>query len=63
MKTYQRFSFLQAHLDCGRHGRAAEKESLYDKACVIYATKVNEGFSKVPEVENLTQVMHATKKE
>ena len=28
---------------------------------LLYATKVNEGFSKVPEVENPTQVMHATK--
>ena len=49
MKTYQRFSSLQAHLDCGRHKRATVKESLFDKTCVIYATKASEDFSKVPK--------------
>ncbi|KAK3738819.1 hypothetical protein QZH41_000398, partial [Actinostola sp. cb2023] len=32
VKTYQRFSALQLHMDCGKHQRSLEKETLYDKA-------------------------------
>ena len=32
MKTYQRFSALQHHLDCGRHERALDHETRLDKA-------------------------------
>ena len=32
IQTFQQSSSLQAHLDAGRHKRALEKETLFDKA-------------------------------
>lgn len=50
VKSYQRFSSLQQHLDCGKHTYALEHETLYDKAMTSYATKLEHGASVVPEV-------------
>ncbi|KAL9965170.1 hypothetical protein ACROYT_G028933 [Oculina patagonica] len=37
IKRYQRFSSLQQHLDCGKHHRAIENESLLGKAITGYS--------------------------
>ena len=39
-KSYQRFSSLQNHLDCGRHVRSLEQESMIDKAVRGYAARL-----------------------
>ena len=51
MKTYQRFSALQHHLDCGRHERALEHETLLDKAAHGYSERLqgqSGGFPELP---------------
>ena len=51
MKTYQRFSALQHHLDCGRHTRALEHETLLDKAAHGYSDRLqgqSGGFPELP---------------
>ena len=40
IKAYQRFSALQHHLDCGRHERALEHETLLDKAVHGYSERL-----------------------
>lgn len=42
-KSFQRQSALQSHLDCGKHKYALERETLYDKAALIYASKLEQG--------------------
>ena len=51
VKTYQRFSALQHHLDCGRHERALEHETLLDKAAHGYSERLqgrSGGFPELP---------------
>ena len=43
IKSFQRFSSLQHHLDVGRHSYALENETLFDKAMISYATKLEQG--------------------
>lgn len=43
IKTFQRFSSLQRHLDVGKHKYALEHETLLDKAMLSYATKLEQG--------------------
>ena len=50
IKTFQRSSALQAHLDEGRHKHALEKETLLDKAKRGYATKITGERTQVPRV-------------
>ena len=50
IKTFQRSSALQAHLDEGRHKHALEKEPLLDKAKRGYATKITGERTQVPTV-------------
>jgi len=50
VKTFRRHSSLVKHLDCGTHKRKLEQETLYDKAMIEYATKLDCGASKVPTV-------------
>ena len=50
MKTFQRSSALQAHLDEGRHKYALEKEILLDKAKRGYAAKITGERTQVPTV-------------
>ena len=55
VKSYQRLSSLQRHLDCGNHKYALERETLYDKAMISYAAKLEQGAtSKVPEISEGT---------
>ncbi|XP_078367668.1 uncharacterized protein LOC144651598 [Oculina patagonica] len=51
IKTYQRSSALQAHLDAGRHKYALQKETLFDKAKRGYAAKITGERVQVPTVE------------
>lgn len=48
IKTFQRSSTLQAHLDEGRHKYALEKETLLDKAKRGYAAKITGERIQVP---------------
>ena len=52
IKSYQRFSSLQNHLDCGRHVRSLEQESMIDKAVRGYAAKLEGQFAGVPQFED-----------
>ena len=40
VQTFLRYSSMQRHLDCGRHKRAVERGTLFDKAAVGYAQKL-----------------------
>ena len=51
IKSYQRFSSLQNHLDCGRHVRSLEQESMIDKAVRGYAAGLEGQFAGVPQFE------------
>ena len=50
MKSYQRFAALQNHLDCGKHERVLERETLLDKAVRGYAVRLEERFASVPQL-------------
>lgn len=52
IKSYQRFSSLQNHLDCGRHVRSLEQESMIDKAVRGYAARLEGQFAGVPQFED-----------
>ena len=43
VKSFQRFSSLQRHLDVGKHKFVLERETLLDKAMLSYATKLVQG--------------------
>ena len=43
VKSFQRFSSLQRHLDVGKHKYVQERETLHDKAMQSYATKLVQG--------------------
>ena len=55
IKSYQRFSALQHHLDCGKHERVLEHETLFDKAVRGYAVRLEEQFESVPQVQQNTE--------
>ena len=48
-RTFLRHSSLQRHLDCGKHERALERETLMDRAAVAYAERLEGQPSSVPE--------------
>ena len=41
VKSFQRFSNLENHLDFGKHTYALERETLFDKAMLSYPTKLD----------------------
>ena len=47
---FKRHSSLVKHLDCGKHKRVLEHETLYDKAMIEYAINLECGASKCPTV-------------
>ena len=51
-KSYQRFSSLQNHLDCGKHVRSLEQESMIDMAVRGYAARRKREFTGVPQFGN-----------
>ena len=50
IRTFQKSSSLQTHLDVGRHKRALEKETLFDEARRGYAAKIIGERTQVPTV-------------
>lgn len=58
VKSYQKLSSLEKHLDYGTHKYALERETLYDKAMLYYAAKLEEGAST--DVPTVTQDIHVT---
>lgn len=48
-RTFLRHSSLQRHLDCGKHDRALERETLMDRAAVDYAERLEGQPSSLPE--------------
>lgn len=51
VKTYRRYSSLQKHLDCAEHERALEFETLYDRAILGYASKLEHADSDIPRLQ------------
>ena len=49
VKSFQQYSSLEEHLDCDKHKYALEHETLYDKAMIRYAAKLEHGAGVVPE--------------
>ena len=54
-KSYQRFSALQHHLDCGTHQRSLEHETLLDKAALGYASRLEKQHVGVPQMQLFTR--------
>ena len=53
IKSYQRHSSLQKHLEChGRHKYVLEYETLYDRAVLGYASRLEKGPGAVPELRD-----------
>lgn len=52
VKSFQQYLSLQKHLDCGKRKYALEHETLYDKAMIMYATKLEQGAGVVPEIND-----------
>ncbi len=51
IKSYQRYSNFQNHIDCGRHQYVLERETLFDKAIMMYADKLEQEAScDVPQI-------------
>ena len=49
VKSIQQYSSLEKHLHCDAHKYALEHETLYDKAMIMYAAKLEHGAGVVPE--------------
>lgn len=52
VKSYQRYSGLQKHLDCGNHRRTLENETLYDLAILGYATRLESCEASAPQIKS-----------
>lgn len=56
VKTYQRHASLQHHIDTGKHQRALEVETLYDKAACGYSQRLEEQFhSGAPQLQHYSK--------
>ncbi|CAB3985747.1 PREDICTED: uncharacterized protein LOC107336424 [Paramuricea clavata] len=51
IKRYQRFHSLQRHLDCGKHKRELEQETIFDRAAIGYAERLDKQSGCVPELQ------------
>ena len=47
VKSFQRFSSLQNHLDLGKHNYVLERETFLDKVMVQYVEKLEQGASSL----------------
>ena len=56
LKRYQRYSYLQQHLDSGKHARALEREPLLDQAVYGYAERLEVQTAGIPSVRNVQEV-------
>ena len=52
MKSFQRFSSLQKHLDFGKHQYALEKETFLDRAMQKYAENLESGKASIEEIQD-----------
>ena len=50
VKSFQRYSNLQYHLECGKHKKVLEHETLLDKAMIDYANKLEQGSTRLQDV-------------
>ena len=55
VKSYQRFAALQHHLDCGKHERKLERETLLDKAVHGYAARLEKQTAGVPQLQQFAE--------
>ena len=55
IKSYQRFAALQHHLDCGKHERKLERETLLDKAVHGYAARLEKQTASVPQLQQCAE--------
>ena len=53
-QTFLRHSSMQRHLDCGKHQRALERETLLDRAAVTYAKILEGQTAGVPELNPIS---------
>ena len=51
IKCYQHFASLQQHLDCGKHKCELEQETLFDRAAIGYAERLNKQSGCVPTLQ------------
>ena len=59
-KTFLRHSSMMQHLDCGKHQRVLEQETLFDKAVLEYAEQLEGQPTLVPVVSTVsTRASHA----
>ena len=56
--SYQRHALLQKYLECGRHKYVPEYETLYDRAVVGYASRLEKGPSAVLELLDTESTRH-----
>ena len=56
IKSFQRYSSLLKHLDHGNHKRTLECETLYDRAILGYASRLQHGASAVSEMRESCQI-------
>ncbi len=56
IKSFQKHSSLEKHIDYGCHRYVLEYESLYDRAMILYATKLEQGSADVPQIDVDTTV-------
>ena len=55
IKSYQRFAALQPHLDCRKHERKLERETLLDKAVHSYAPRLEKQTASVPQLRKCAE--------
>lgn len=52
VKTYRRYSSLVKHLDYGKHKQALQFETLYDRAILGYASRLELSQSNMPQIRH-----------
>ena len=53
-RTFMRHSSMVQHLDCGKHQRALERETLFDKAALEYAEQLEGEATMQPQVSGVS---------
>ncbi len=53
-KTFMRYSSIMQHLDCGKHQRILERETLFDKAAYEYAEQLEGQATFQPQVSGVS---------
>ena len=54
-QTFLRHSSMQRHLDCDKHDRARERETLIDRAATAYAERLEGQTTSLPEIMSNTR--------